>query len=505
MVISDGHDRHRVEEEEYIETPERIDSIRDALAAAQLVDIVPMRAFHDRHLRAVHDPNLIQYLRDASAKAGGEEYIYPYIFPLRNRTRPPRERHALPGYFCMDTFTPIHRQAYPAARRAVDGALTAAALLRKDRRWSYALVRPPGHHSERGVFGGFCYFNNTAAATHYLSRWGKVAVLDVDFHHGNGQQEIFYRRSDILTISLHGHPQYAFPYFTGFADERGEGPGRGYNLNLPLPKKTDGKAYRQALDRALRRIRAFAPSFLVVALGFDTAAGDPTGEFRLEAEDFEANGRLIGTLGLPTMVVQEGGYRIKELGRYAHHFFRGLISNDTDVKDILRRLKKARSTDKEPRWRYEVQPEDPRRIGRLVAATGFFKPGEVRVAVELVEERLAKGTASGYYFIVIEEAGRIIGYTCYGPTPCTESSFDLYWIAVQPDVQRRGIGRQLMAESERRIAAAGGKRVYVETSQRPDYAATRAFYERCDYRVEAILTDFYAPGDGKVVYCKLLG
>jgi acetoin utilization deacetylase AcuC-like enzyme len=173
-------------------------------------------------------------------------------------------------------------------------------------------------------FGGFCYLGTSAIAAHYLSQAGRVAILDIDYHHGNSQQSIFWQRDDVLTISIHGHPSFAYPYFTGFEDERGADAGAGFNLNLPLPEQVDGAAYRRALQRALEEIRRFAPEYLVVALGLDTARGDPTGSWSLSAEDFARNGQLIGALGLPTLVVQEGGYRTRTIGINARHFFRGL-------------------------------------------------------------------------------------------------------------------------------------------------------------------------------------
>lgn len=235
------------------------------------------------------------------------------------------------GYYCIDTFTPINRNAYPAARRGVDATLTAANAILDGERLAYALVRPPGHHAEHKSFGGFCYFCNAAVAANYFSKIGTVAILDIDYHHGNGQQDIFYRRNDVFTISIHGDPDFAYPYFTGFADERGEGEGEGYNLNYPLPEAQDGKQFRKTLAKALAVIREFAPKFLVVCLGLDPAKGDPTGTWSLVANDFKENGRLIGGLNLPTLVVQEGGYRTRTLGINAKNFFQGLMeSHDRD-------------------------------------------------------------------------------------------------------------------------------------------------------------------------------
>ncbi len=148
----------------------------------------------------------------------------------------------------------------------------------------------------------------------------------MDYHHGNGQQDIFYRRSDVLTVSIHGHPRFAYPYFSGFEEEKGEGEGMGFNFNLPLPEQVDGERYRKALNEALRRIKKFSPQFLVVALGLDPAKGDPTGTWSLRIRDFEENGKLIGAMGLPLVIIQEGGYRTQSLGQNALAFFKGLIA-----------------------------------------------------------------------------------------------------------------------------------------------------------------------------------
>ena len=501
LIVNDRHQIHHVHERGYVESPVRVRSILAELDKSGLFARLKPRAFPDKNIHAVHDADFVSYLQHASEDVPEGKSLYPYVFPVRNKTRPPKEPSVLSGYYCIDTFTPINRNAYPAARRGVDCALTAAREILDGRRMAYALVRPPGHHAERRVFGGFCYFNNNAIAAQYLCAYGKVAILDIDYHHGNGQQEIFYRRPDVLTVSIHGHPKFAYPYFTGFEDERGEGEGEGFNLNLPLPENLDGEKYRKKLGKALNRIEEFGPQFLVVALGLDTAKGDPTGTWSLMAKDFEENGRFIGTLGLPTLVVQEGGYRTRTLGQNARNFFSGLVQGH--MKAVGKR--------QEPKvrlhgivFRYELQPQDPERVCRLTEISGFFTAAEVEVAVELVNERLSKGVPSGYHFVMAEHYGRLAGYACYGPIACTASSYDLYWIAVHPDYQGKGLGRRILKETERLIRESSGSRIYVETSQRVQYASTRAFYENCGYRLETVMADFYAPGDGKVVYCRSL-
>ncbi|MEJ2038178.1 MAG: GNAT family N-acetyltransferase [Desulfosarcinaceae bacterium] len=501
LVINDKHDIHHIHERGYVESPVRISHILESIEPSGLFAVCKPRKFPEKHLYAVHDSKLVHYLRRACEEMPEGKSLYPYIFPIRNKARPPREPSVLAGYYCIDTFTPINRNAYPAARRGVDCSLTAAEEILSGRRIAYALVRPPGHHAEKNAFGGFCYFNNNAVAAHYLSGSGKVAILDIDYHHGNGQQDIFYQRADVLTISIHGHPRFAYPYFSGFEEERGQGEGEGFNMNLPLPEAVDGPRYRKALEQAVHRIEDFRPQFLVIALGLDTAKGDPTGTWQLQPRDFERNGRMLAQLALPTLVIQEGGYKNRTLGINAYSFFNGLVTASPRLAGVGKPGGHALSG---VAWRREVQPPDPERIERLVEVTGFFSPQEIDVAVELVHERLAKGEASGYHFLLAEHYGRLVGYACYGPTPCTLNSFDLYWIAVHPDFQRRGLGRRLVKDCETLIAQAGGQRVYVDTSQRIQYASTRAFYESCGYRQEGLLRDFYAPGDGKVIYCKVL-
>ncbi|HVO84643.1 MAG TPA: histone deacetylase family protein [Syntrophobacteria bacterium] len=329
LVVNEGHALHHIHDRGYVESPARIPAILRGISQTGLFTKLEPRRFSDRKIKAVHDSRFVNDLKRTCAAVEPRRSVYPYIIPIRNAHRPPRDLSLRAGYYAIDTFTPLHGNAYRAARGAVECALTAARSLLHGYRLAYALVRPPGHHAERRTFGGFCYLNSTAIAAHYLSARGRVAVLDVDYHHGNGTQEIFYERSDVFTISIHGHPRFAYPYFSGFAAERGRGVGVGYNLNIPLPESVTGDDYRQALARALRRLKRFDPHVLVVALGLDPAKDDPTGSWLLQAKDFEANGHMIGSFRVPTLVVQEGGYRVRSLGTNARHFFLGLWQGST--------------------------------------------------------------------------------------------------------------------------------------------------------------------------------
>jgi len=327
LVVNEQHDIHHIRQRGYVEAPVRIPSILAGLEPMNIFNRYHARHFPDRLIKEVHDPEYYEYLRNICSTMKEKDSVYPYVFPIRNQTRPPRDKSVRAGYYCIDTFTPLNRNAFLAARKAVDCTLTAAEKLLEGYRRSYSLVRPPGHHAEKRSFGGFCYFNSAAVAAHWLSGTGRVAVLDIDYHHGNGTQDIFYERSDVLTLSIHGDPGFAYPYFTGFRDETGRGEGEGFNRNYPLPESCTPEVYRQTLKKALKAIREFAPQFLVVALGYDTSKNDPTGTWSLTPADFEENGRLISGLNLPTLIVQEGGYRSKSLGVHARGFFQGLHGN----------------------------------------------------------------------------------------------------------------------------------------------------------------------------------
>jgi acetoin utilization deacetylase AcuC-like enzyme len=324
LVVNDRHSIHHIRERGYVESPVRVKSILKELDKSGLFRPGRAREYADRHILDVHDSDYYKYFKKVCTNLPKGKSVYPYVFPLRHAARAPKELSVRAGYYCFDTFTPLNQEAFLAARWGVNCVMTAADEMLAGTRYAYVLTRPPGHHTERSVFGGFCYFNNCAIAAHYLSQHGRVAILDTDYHHGNGQQQIFYERNDVLTISLHGHPSFAYPYFSGFEEEKGEGEGVGYNFNFPMPEKISSEQYRKTLSRAIKIIAGFKPDYLIVALGLDPAKGDPTGTWDFTADDFAANGAMIGKLKLPTLVVQEGGYKNQSLGINARAFFTGL-------------------------------------------------------------------------------------------------------------------------------------------------------------------------------------
>lgn len=506
LFANEKHDIHHIKERGYVESPVRVRAILRELDKLSFVEKKPVKSWSDKYILGVHDADYVSFLKKACMSVAKGKSVYPYVFPIRNQDRKPVDTPLLAGYFCIDTFTPLNADAYLAARTAVDCSLSGAdELVQGKSKLAYALVRPPGHHAERKSFGGFCYLANTAIGANYLSQYGKVAILDIDYHHGNSQQDIFYKRADVLTVSLHGHPKFAYPYFTGFSDEMGEGAGYGYNINMPLPEHLSADDYLKQIGKALKRIEEFHPAFLVIALGLDTAKADPTGTWGLHASDFDRIGGAIGAMHLPTLVVQEGGYRTQTLGINARHFFSGLHkTNSTSVPAKLK-PKTGKVKNNSLRIRRKIKLVDVETIRSLVDNSGVFNDEEVNIAAELVAEAALKGEKqSGYSFCFMEQAGMMLGYTCFGRVPLTESSYDLYWLVVDIEHQKQGIARRLMEATEALIAAEGGKQVYAETSSMDHYKPARDFYLKSGFSECAWQRDYYKAGDDKVTYVKLV-
>ena len=302
------------------ESAARAQYVLDRVRNQDLGEVIAPKAFGIDPLLRIHDEQYLEFLSTAwdewlAADNRGE--AIPDVWPAR-RMRPQRPTSITGklGYYAMAAETSISAGTWQAARAAADVALTGAELLTGGSRSAFALCRPPGHHAARDLFGGYCFINNAAAATQYLRDHGaaRVAILDVDFHHGNGTQDIFYDRPDVLFASLHADPRSDFPYFSGYAEETGEASGSGYTLNIPLPTGTSFARWQAALQVALARIEAFKADALVVSLGVDTFVNDPISSFQLASPDFTTYGRMIGTLGLPSLFVLEGGYAVEEIG-----------------------------------------------------------------------------------------------------------------------------------------------------------------------------------------------
>jgi acetoin utilization deacetylase AcuC-like enzyme len=219
------------------------------------------------------------------------------------------------GWWCFETTTPLTAGTYDAARSAVDVAIGATTDVLGGSRLAYGLCRPPGHHATTSLYGGYCFFNNAAIAAHHVAATGaRVAVLDVDYHHGNGTQQIFYERDDVTFVSLHGDPARAYPYHTGYVDETGAGRGSGATTNVPLAEGLDDEAYLGALEQALDAVTAARPDLVVVSLGLDTYAGDPICDLAVTTEGFRRCGAAVAARGVPLVVLQEGGYADDALG-----------------------------------------------------------------------------------------------------------------------------------------------------------------------------------------------
>ena len=318
------------------ETPQRLDHV---LAELQRRGLGPLRtpahdtAGLDAALAQIHDPRYLRFIAHAwddwvaLDPANAQRDALPSVWPAPGMRLDilPDNFAARLGLFAFDAGTPLTAGSWAAARAGAACAMTAAREVAAGMRSAFALSRPPGHHAGAGFFGGYCFLNNAALAAQALRDGGaaRVAVLDVDYHHGNGTQSIFYERADVLTVSIHGDPRTEYPFFIGHADERGAGAGLGVNLNLPLPRGTGFAAWREALRAGLAAIDAFGAQALVVALGVDTFEGDPVAGFRLQSDDYLRIGADLARAGLPTVFVFEGGYAVAEVGVNAVNVLEG--------------------------------------------------------------------------------------------------------------------------------------------------------------------------------------
>lgn len=322
------------------EVPARAEAILAALRADGGFEIVAPTTHGAGPILAVHDPGLVRFLEEVWTAVERQridrDFLVADTYPTRGMfqgmseelvaSRPePEAVGGRAGWWGLDSSNPIVADTYVAARWSVDVALTAVDRVLGGETVAYGLCRPPGHHAAAAMAGGYCFFNNAAIAAQAIveATGERVAILDVDVHHGNGTQQIFWRREDVLYVSLHADPKRLYPFFLGHADEVGEGPGRGANLNLPMPLRADDASYRETLDRALEQIAGEPGSILVVSLGFDTYHLDPIGDLALTTEGYREMGRRVAALGRRLVILQEGGYHLGALGANARAWLRG--------------------------------------------------------------------------------------------------------------------------------------------------------------------------------------
>lgn len=315
------------------EVPARVDHVRQELARRQLGPVVAPAAFDEAALARVHAPRYLDFLAHAWSEwvaldpANAQRDALPSVWPVRTLRSDvlPANFSARMGLFSYDAGSPLTSGTWTAARAGAFCAMSAARHVAGGARSAFALSRPPGHHAGADFFGGYCFLNNAALAAQQLRDLGveRVAVLDLDYHHGNGTQSIFYERADVLFTSIHGDPHTEYPFFLGYADERGAGAGLGFNHNLPLPRGTDFSGWEAALRTALQGIQRFGAQALVLSLGLDTFEGDPISGFMLKSEDYLRVGEALAAAGLPTVFVFEGGYAVAEVGVNAVNVLQG--------------------------------------------------------------------------------------------------------------------------------------------------------------------------------------
>ncbi|TPG16650.1 histone deacetylase family protein [Sphingomonas koreensis] len=309
---------------DYAETPARAGAIVSAL---DTLDAPADRG--EAAILAVHDADYVDFLKTAPARwsaAGRAGDVMGYIWPIRGRRPLKLDRiDALAGRYSLDASTPLTADTWSAAYWSAQSVLAALDAITAGERAAFALCRPPGHHAGRDYLGGYCHLNTAAIAAQAAIDGGmkRVAILDVDYHHGNGTQDIFWARGDVFYASIHADPATDYPFYWGHADERGEGAGDGATLNLPLPQGTAIDAFRRAQDHALAAITAFAPELLIVSFGADTYIDDPISGFALRTEDYATMARDIAAGGWPTLIAMEGGYAVDALGRNVASFLSG--------------------------------------------------------------------------------------------------------------------------------------------------------------------------------------
>lgn len=327
IVRSDVHLDHHVNELDSgalilsWESPLRVQNVVAALDAHGVGSVVDPEPVDHVELAQIHAPDYLQFMAEAWDRWVAAGHTAPsamgFCFPgHRMRGIIPDHIDGLLGHYSFALDCSIGPNTWAAALESVAIAQTAASLVIEGERSAFALCRPPGHHATRDQFGGYCYLNNAAAAAQRLRNRGvgRVGILDIDYHHGNGTQDIFYERGDVVFASLHCDPRQQFPFFLGHADERGEGDGRGANFNHPLPRRTGVEAWMAALDAALAELESAGVEALVVSLGLDTFKDDPISDFELDIADYPVIGARLADPGLPTVFVMEGGYATAELG-----------------------------------------------------------------------------------------------------------------------------------------------------------------------------------------------
>ncbi|MEO4046859.1 histone deacetylase family protein [Pseudomonas sp. CAU 1711] len=311
------------------EMPARADHVLARVCERAVGEVLPPADFGLAPIARIHTDDYLQFLQSAWRRwteQGNSADFLPGVFPARHlRGKRPDDLYGQYGFHSFDCFAPITSGTWQAAYASAQVALSGQREIAAGALCAFALCRPPGHHAAADVMGGYCYLNNVAIAAQACLDQGaaRVAILDVDYHHGNGTQAIFYDRADVLVVNIHGSPSFEYPHFLGYADETGTGAGEGCNLNLPLAAGSAWDTWGNALETACRRIAAYAPEVLLISLGVDTYKDDPISSFRLDSPDYLRMGERIAALGVPTLFVMEGGYAVAEIGVNAVNVLEG--------------------------------------------------------------------------------------------------------------------------------------------------------------------------------------